>query len=221
MSDNKASNKYEAKYPYLVHWKQQGFDKFPTVPPEKIIASEKKVPETLAAALGGILGDIALREQHQRKIDEYRRRKGIETAELRAEFNRSFSRTEIMKKWANSNLPKTRGGSGMPDEERRLIIKLIYYELIDCIKDIRKALDVPLTETKDDDWPMPAETIEDVKEMVPYADSIFEEKELPQLFKSPSIKDAALKIIHKRLRRFFYSSLSIRTLQDIIYKTNP
>jgi hypothetical protein len=221
MNNNKSAKKYKAQYPYLVHWKQQGFDNFPEVPADVFLEAEKKEPETLAAALGGgILSDIALREQHQRKIDEYHRRKGNENAELRAELDRGSTRSELMKKWANNNLPITRGGSAIPDERRLLIIKQIYHELMDCIKDVRKALDVPLMETKDDVWPMPAETIEDVKVMVPNAASIFDEKDFLLLFEHPSVKKAALEILHKRLKRSVYNPFTIRTLQDIIYKTN-
>ena len=221
MSDNTSSNKYKADYPYLVHWKQQGFDNFPTVPPEVILANEKKVPETLAAELGeGILADIALREQHQRKIDEFLRRKGSETVEFLMELDRGTPRNEVMRKWANSNLPNPQGGSVIPNEERRVIIKRIYYELIDCIKDVRTALDVPLRETEGYDWSISDEIIEANKEMVPEADSIFEEKEFYLLFQEPSIRNVALKILRERLIRFAYLPFTTRTLQDIIYKTN-
>jgi hypothetical protein len=77
-------------------------------------------------------------------------------------------------------------------------------------------IDVPLTKT--DSWEQINENHEDIEEYVPDVLDIFEKKELPLLIEKPSVRDTAIKIIHKRIKTCVLNTITPRTLADILDK---
>jgi len=228
------------KYPYLAYWKNRGFDKFPTVPPDVLkkrgeeafrksfrkhrskypsLNSEKeKVFEELAVELFKVETDTITAVHYKNKVDEFINHEGRRSLELRRKFVREGTpREEIEREWSKHSLPPTKGGPAIPDKNVRRFLKKSYIELVDCIKTIRLIMDVPLTKT--DSWEHINENHEDIIECVPETLDIFTKKELPLLIEKPSVRDTAIIIIHKRIKTCVLNPITPRTLADILDKT--
>lgn len=235
---------FKKRYPYLIYWKERGFKEFPTIPPDVILDKAKKsfeksytktlnnsvysrflpeevvqarLQETLNSAkplLDEMTANIC-----QAQIDTTIYEMGMQDIELLKKFKiNGDSRDKIIREWGRKTLPQTKGGPAILSRNVRYVLKKVYKELIKCIKEVRKKLDVPLTNTENykyDSDVMPGE----IKELVPSILLIFNEEELPLLIDNPSIKDTAFKIMHNRLRRCVLNPITSRTLENILYKT--
>jgi hypothetical protein len=239
-SRNVAGDVMKQKYPYLAYWKKRGFDKFPTVPPDVLKergreafrksyrkhsskypllnSEEEKVFEELVVELFKVEIDAITAVRYKNKVDEFINHEGRRSLELRRKFvQEGTPREEIEHEWSKHSLPPTKGGAAIPNKNVRNFLKKSYIELVDCIKTIRQMIDVPLTKT--DSWEQINENHEDIEEYVPDVLDIFEKKELPLLIEKPSVRDTAIKIIHKRIKTCVLNTITPRTLADILDKT--
>lgn len=234
----------KTEYPYLAYWKERGFDKFPTIPPDVILKKNREAFQESLKKNRGIhsrfflseedlkLRDSEIVEMNTPAINEEiatRLRAVMDNAiyemglfcfELQKRFMyESLSREDAKQEWANKFLPSMKGGAGLPLQNQRQILKQILPELVSCIKSIRRQLDVPLGATDGRNWPV-QESPEDMEKYVPDIRLIFDEKELPLLVEQPSVTKTAINIIHKRLRHIDMNLITPRTLEDLLYKTS-
>lgn len=228
----------KTEYPYLAYWKERGFDKFPTIPPDVILEKHRKAFQKSLKKNRGIhsrfiSSEDEIVEMNMHAIDEEAAIRlqstmdnaiyemGLFCLELQGKFMyKDLSREDAKQAWANKFLPTTRGGAGLPLQNQRRILKQILSELVNCIKSIRRQLDVPLRVTDGHEWPV-QESPEDMKKYVPDIRLIFDEKELPLLVEQPSMTKTAIKIMHKRLQQHINMNLiTPRTLEDLLYKTS-
>ena len=100
------------------------------------------------------------------------------------------------------------------------MLKSIYLEMQDCIKEIRRRSGVPLKSVPSDgDWD---DWSEYIKEYIPEATAIFTNRELPLLTEHPSVANTAAKIILRRLRKYSpHFDISIRRFQAVLSKVSP
>ena len=126
-------------------------------------------------------------------------------------------REKVCRDMSNALLPSTKGGPSMLSKHKRVVLKMTYLELQNCIKEVRRRLDMPVN--KPDDYHSFAS--EDIKELIPEIDHIFDEEEFSVLAKgTPS--DVALELILNRLSSAGELAIVItpRTLRDILGKTH-
>ena len=240
---NKSEIKIKEKYPYLAHWKERGFDKFPIIPPVEIIRiAEERILESFRRSISKSSYFEGITPKEQRRLEkqalalvdikalvvQFCNERVIDGEEIilatwRETMGRILegeSRDEVLRDSAKKLLPKTKGGPFVMNENRRKMVKRIYGEMKDCIKFLRRLMEVPLINSEEYSWGEEGafRELNDIKLFVPDVLTVFEEKELASLDEIPSIKDIALKIIARRLRKCSVET-NPRHLQDLIYKT--
>ena len=129
------------------------------------------------------------------------------------------NRDEAGRDLANKILPKRQGGKTIYSKTQKLILKYIYLELLDAIKEIRRSIWVSLKRDDfftycDDDETDGSDAI---KKWVPWWNEVLMEKELPHITRDSQISKCALYILSERLTKHTLGSIiSPRTLQDIL-----
>ncbi len=244
MKNTKGDDALRKKYPTAAKWKQEGLEQFPKLPlffKLRNIAShgldkkglreavrkrfqspiflgytnkELKEMENFCVENGNILMALI---RLAKAVDKTQRDTLKERMKQITKMEVEGSRKEAAKNLANALLPKTRGGPGCYFQDEELVLKCLYLELRDCIKLMRRHLDIPCKKTSG----CSHNTIEDAKKELPDISDILTDEEIPDLIKqdySPS--KAALKIISHRLKRSKNLSrrLTPRAIQNIVYK---
>lgn len=154
-----------------------------------------------------------VRRQWKEKIMPQIVRIGIAVLRIQNDYdNYNLTRQEAKEKFANIFLEKSQGGVDVPSQERMEIIKIVYSEMQNCVKEIRRKLSIPLNRNRRTEWP-PECTEEEFLETIPDILAIFDKSELPILNERITIRETCLKIMKKRMPRF-----SIHGLKRIIYK---
>jgi hypothetical protein len=117
-------------------------------------------------------------------------------------------------------MPETRGGKVFGLENHRWLMKFIYRELHDAIKEIRLACDIPLASPRRSDTrhPWGKGSAEKIADRYPVSLEILDKKELPLIEKDPRISECATLVIKQRLKRFLPPGTSARTLRDQLQK---
>ena len=135
-------------------------------------------------------------------------------------FQRKITREQAADILARKFLPFGQGGKKIPDKTMRDSLRNAYKELMECVREIRVRLYIPLTK-KVDIVAWPECTVEQILDEIPDALTIFNESELPLLVERFSIGDACLKVIHQRIKHLFSSPLTVfteRSVRELILK---
>jgi hypothetical protein len=126
-------------------------------------------------------------------------------------------RKGVLRELGDKIFPPTKGGPSLLTEDQKRTLKILHAELQQCIRDIRRALDIPLK--KDSSYSWGTDESENIIEFFPKIEMLFEKKELPILTKEPSLAKTSLKIITKRINhsvRHVHKRIKPRTLQNML-----
>ena len=218
-------------YPYLVYWKEQGLEDFPSDPPD-IIYEMKAEPLRKAIRSGlekyqlpqFIKDDIAndyepvveqmVAIQLEGEIYAASRKEAVPIYDARKKLQKSDdinTRKQVLTELGGKTLQNTRGGGTALFENQRRILKRIYLEMLDCTKLVWSKLGIRRNEY--DDWGY--DESERIKEWIPEIGLIFTDEELPLLTRhslmtkykkdnppSPYLRDIAADIILRRLKKY-------------------
>jgi hypothetical protein len=230
----------EDQYPYLVHWKQKGFDQLPNIPPEEIIKfykakalqafrksslhliglSEKNresIEEAFLCEVEPILIQMVA-QRHEEKVLEAAFDRGFRCLEAEGKARLKEPRDRVMLNLGKQILPETKGGGIVFTEGSKRILKRNYLEMQECIREVRRYCNVPLKDIEDyDEAQGNMVDVPYVKNTVPWIGFIFTDEEIPRLALKPSIAETALNIMSRRLRKCrlkYY--IPSRTLRNIL-----
>jgi hypothetical protein len=115
-------------------------------------------------------------------------------------------------------LPQTKGGKVIRTRRLRVTLKVIHYELQDCIKEIRTAMDIPITKNSPySSWG--TDMTDDIKERFPAINYILSSKEMASITKKKNPAELSLEIIHSRLKKAVPSPIKERSLRKVLDRT--
>jgi hypothetical protein len=228
------------RYPFLASWKEQGFDKFPSIPVSAIIEFYKKrffdflrrdgrspLKEILLenrpenGAIIDAANELLDRDAKKWMFRVAEKMMIAETwalgrlsAEARHRVINGEDREIVLRDLGRKILPQTKGGASIFTLDQKKTLKVLYHELQECIKEIRRQLDIPL---KESGYYLGQNKPEDIEHFCPGIDNLFVEEELSFLIKNPSIADTAAEIIVRRINQCIPTNLTKpRALQNFL-----
>lgn len=129
-------------------------------------------------------------------------------------------RETVLRDLGRKIFPQTRGGASIFTEDEKRTLKTLYLELQECIKEIRRKLDIPLKQPGVYD--LTQDILENINHYFPEIDNLFLQQELSLLIKSSSIPDTDAEIIVQRINKCIPTNItSPRTIQDILIGIPP
>lgn len=234
------------KFPFLARWKQKGFQEFPTFPPELIlpyiasfgldteyfrrlfrekVSSEypeflrtfskeqlKELEDSWVITAGWLMAYFRMGRAYVNENDI------IKNVVIKARDRiPKVGYSKALKHLGRVLLPDTQGRRQTYSTDEPVILKYIYRELQNCIKEIRKALNIYLKRGfESDKW-----NIEEIKEEIPNIQEIFSDNEL-HIVTDPKFtpSEASLKIISLRLEKAG-RRLTPRAIKNILNAVPP
>jgi hypothetical protein len=161
----------------------------------------------------------------QDEMNAVKKKKGEFVDQARKRIMTGEDYENVLRELGRELLPKTKGGGTTLTENGKRILKRLYLEMQDCIKEVRRRLMIPLKSIPDDEiahWDSIGNIPGTIKQEIPEISTIFTDKELSPLVKGKPIADTAAMIILNRLKKHSCRlQITTRRFQDILSEVPP
>ena len=225
-------------------WKEDGFNRFPKIPFEILwgVASRSSMeelwkyvkhleePQLSHIVISGVLEswvgeavELAGDAAYEAVVKSYMSdafQMGLFAMEARQRIVNGEDREKVLRELGRKILPQTRGGGTRLTKDQEATLKQIHWELQECVKEVRRRLNIPLVKS-DDPFAWSNDWSEDIKADFPDIFDIFSDNELPLITETQSISKTSLNIITSRLATNLPFPIKPRTLRDILNKVQP
>jgi hypothetical protein len=141
-------------------------------------------------------------------------------SEARKKLLNGADREKILRELGHKVLPSKRGGASLLFGIQLRTLKNVYIEMQEAIKEARRTIDLNVNRPNPDEaqflkW-------DDIIELWPEADTIFERAEVEEILSKRTPADAASNIIVRRLGRVLKTNIkSSRSLQNRLQNVKP
>jgi hypothetical protein len=230
---------FKERYPYLAAWKRYGWNekkrlwKADYLPGKPLPTADAEKEEKYLAEMQSFLEEMGVSDDDiQKCIMSLKESPMTSTQKLwREEIipkaltiylqiskiqdsleKEELSRKEASKALSDRLLPSAQGGKFIPSKERIKILRIVYNEMLGCIKEVRQRCEIKVSRREEGYNPLGV-TAKQIIEWVPGVLDMFNGNELEYIVEEIPPRDACLKIFVKRIR-----ILKLETLKGYLFR---